>query len=225
MTFEEFLVTYYIQTTLSGIVAVTALIKYKSRSPQVKLVGFSFLLSFVCNGLAFALFYSPYSKYSIVPQNIFLLLNICVVISLYYSALAPKFRLWLWLALAVCVPFSFYDTIIQHKSFVESYSPFTQSIFIITFTILYFYRLLVEMPAVHVQRLPMFWFNSAYLFFHAGTSFLWAFTSYLINVLHNDMLAYWSFHNSLSIFQHLIILIGLFFDLKSPQHDSKISVS
>jgi hypothetical protein len=215
MTFEQFLITYYTQTALSGIVAIVALIYFKSRSIQIKLIGFSFLLSFICNGLAFVFLKLGHISYINLPQNIYHLLNLCIVIALYYSALAPNYRIWLFTALAICVPFSFYDTFIDYKSFVESYFPFVQSMFIITFTILYFYRLLIDMPAVHLHRLPMFWFNSAFLFFHAGTLFLWAFSSYLMHVLNDKMTEYWSFHNTVSILQHIIILIGLRADFKS----------
>jgi hypothetical protein len=215
MTFEQFLVTYYTQTALSAVVSIVALIHFRSRSTEVKLIGFSFLLSFICNGLAFVFLKLGHTSYINVPQNIYHLLNLCIVIALYHSALAPKYRIWLFTTLAICFPFSFYDTFIDYKSFVESYFPFVQSMFIITFTILYFHRLLIDMPAVHLQRLPMFWFNSAFLFFHAGTLFLWAFSAYLMHVLNDNLLEYWSFHNIVSILQHIIIIIGLRADFKS----------
>ena len=74
---------------------------------------------------------------------------------------------------------------------------------------------MVELPAQHIHHLPMFWINSAFLFYHAGTFFLFAFTAYIIVVLKNDLLVYWTFHNLLSIIEHMIILIGLYYDLKS----------
>jgi hypothetical protein len=60
----------------------------------------------------------------------------------------------------------------------------------------------------------MFWFNSGILIFHAGAFFLFSFSSYLVNVQKNDMMMYWSFHNMLSIVERLLILIGLYYDLK-----------
>lgn len=62
--------------------------------------------------------------------------------------------------------------------------------------------------------MPMFWFNSAFLVLGAGTFVLYTFTSYLIHVLRNDMITYWSIHNMLSIFAHLIVLIGLYYDFR-----------
>ena len=62
--------------------------------------------------------------------------------------------------------------------------------------------------------MPMFWFNSAFLVLGAGTFVLYTFTSYLIHVLRNDMITYWSIHNMLSIFANLIVMIGLYYDFR-----------
>jgi hypothetical protein len=223
MTVEQFFATYYTQTTLSGIVAIAVFLKFKSRSKQVKLIGFSFLVSFICNALAFALWNSHYVKYTNVPQNLFFVINFCILTALYYSVLTPGYRVWLFISLSICIPFSIYDLFILQKDFIHSYAPFATSFFLITFTLIYFYRLMVELPAIHLQRLPMFWFNSALLFFHSGTLFLFAFTSYLIEVLKLELVAYWTFHNSLSILEHFIILIGLYFDLKPSQTKTSVA--
>ena len=221
MTLDQFFITSYIQTALSGIVAAAAFMRFTSRSMVVKLVGCSFLLGFVCNAVAIFL-YNTYPQYSNIPQTLYFIFNFLIISALFYNAFQGQYRVWIFIALAVCIPFSFYDAIILKKNFLDSYSPFAKSFFSITFSVLYFYKLMVDMPAVHLHRLPMFWFNSAFLFFNAGTLFLYAFTGYLIHVLHNDMLAYWSFHNSLSILEHIIILVGLFFDFKAHGTDSHV---
>ncbi len=85
----------------------------------------------------------------------------------------------------------------------------------ITYCLLYFYVLMQDLPSLYVHQFPMFWFNSGLLIFHAGTFFLFSFHAYLVNVLKNNMLIYWSFHNMLSIIEHIIFLIGLYYDSKS----------
>lgn len=221
MTVEQFFATYYAQTALSGIVAIAAFFKFKARSRQVKLIGLSFLVSFLCNAIAFALWHS-YAQYTNVPQNIFFVINFCILTALYHSTLPGQYRTWLFVALSICIPYSIYDLFILQKDFIHSYTPFAESFFLITFTLIYFYRLMVELPTIHLHRMPMFWFNSALLFFHSGTLFLFAFTSYLINVLKLDLHSYWGFHNSLSILEHIIILIGLFFDFKAQGTDPHV---
>jgi hypothetical protein len=72
-----------------------------------------------------------------------------------------------------------------------------------------------ELPAQHIHHLPMFWFNSAFLIFNAGVFFLFAFTAYITTVLKNNLLIYWTFHNLWNMLEHLIILVGLYYDLKT----------
>ena len=49
MTIEIYLYLAVAQTVLSAIVAIVALIRYRSRSLIVKLIGFVFLTSFLAN--------------------------------------------------------------------------------------------------------------------------------------------------------------------------------
>jgi hypothetical protein len=224
MTAQQYFAIFYTQTTLSAIVAMVALFRFKARSTQVKLIGFSFLLSFVCNLIALAFWHSR-SPYINVPQNLFFVINFCILTALYYSVLKKSYRVWLFIALSINTSYAVYDLFILEKDFMFSFVPFIGSFFLITFTVIYFYRLMVELPAIHLQRMPMFWFNSALLFFHSGALFLFAFTSYLINVLGFDILAFWAFHNSLSILEHITILVGLYFDSKSSQAGSSITAS
>ena len=60
-----------------------------------------------------------------------------------------------------------------------------------------------------ISQSKTFWFN----FIGALLTVLEVFT----NVLKDNLLIYWSFHNCLSIIEHIIILIGLYYDLKSKE--------
>ena len=71
------------------------------------------------------------------------------------------------------------------------------------------------LPVQELQRLPMFWYVTSNLVYNAGTLFLLLFTTYLVEVLHNDLLIYWSFHNILDIIQDLLIMLGLWQDLRN----------
>jgi hypothetical protein len=82
---------------------------------------------------------------------------------------------------------------------------------------------MIELPSMHLQRMPMFWFNSAFLIYYAGALVLFVFTSYIINVLKQDLVTYWIFHNCLSICEHFLVLTGLYYDLSSiKKNDAKV---
>lgn len=100
------------------------------------------------------------------------------------------------------------------KTSINSYAYVLRAAILICYSLWYFYVLIRDLPSLYVHQMPMFWFNSAFLVMSAGAFFLFAFTSYLINVLRNDLLIYWSFHNILSILEHIIIMIGLYYDFR-----------
>ena len=94
---------------------------------------------------------------------------------------------------------------------------------ILCYALLFFYHLMKDLPERQVHHLPMFWFNSGFLIYHAGTIFLFAFTSYLINVLKDNLMYYMIFHNILNVVQHLIFIIGFRYDLKRIDRSESVN--
>jgi len=117
------------------------------------------------------------------------------------------------MAIAISV-IAFLNFYFVQKTSMNSNLMVIHSGILIWYSLWYFYVLIRDLPALNVHEMPMFWFNSAFLVLGAGTFVLYAFTSYLIHVLRNDMITYWSIHNMLSIFAHLIVLAGLYFDFR-----------
>ena len=62
-------------------------------------------------------------------------------------------------------------------------------------SILFFYYLLRNLPEDDLLKFPMFWINSATLFFFSGTFILSIFRDYIVFVLENDMNGFWTFRN------------------------------
>jgi len=216
VTLEGFLKIVLLQTALSAIVAVVCFYKYNKRQTYIRLIGFVFLIGFLANAVAMILKPLGLNRFINVPQNIYLVTNFCLLSAVYFLVLKKRAsKLFVFVAVAFVI-LALLNGFYLQKSTINSYTNVIQSLVIIIYAVIYFYRLMVELPTQHIHHLPMFWFNSAFLIFHAGAFFLFAFTSYLINVLKNDLLTYWSFHNILSIIEHLIVLAGLYYDLRNP---------
>jgi hypothetical protein len=212
MTIEFLNIVVYTQTTLSAFVAFFCLIKFKSRKHYVRLIGFVFLLSFVANTVAITLYNCGLGRLVNIPQSAYDIGAIVIITLVFYNALNKRYsRAFLIVALCFLV-FSLLNLLFLQKSGINSYNKFLSSFIVTCYCVFYFYRLMVELPSIHLQRMPMFWFTSAFLIYHAGTIFLFAFTSYLTNVLKNDLITYWSFHNFLSIIEHLLMLVGVYYD-------------
>lgn len=214
MTMEIYLLLVLAQTVLSAIVAILSLIRFRSRNQIVRLIGFVFLVSFLANIGAWILVRSgTFRGYVNIPYPIYAIISLCLYSRLYFLLLHKKRAGVFIFVTSAFVIFALINIFFIQKTTHNSYSFLLHSAILIVYCLLYFYVLMDDLPSLYVHHLPMFWFNSALLVFHAGTFFLFSFTAYLVNVLKNDLLIYWSFHNMLSIIEHVIFLVGLYYDL------------
>ena len=214
MTIQIYLYLTIAQTVLLAIVAIGALIRYRSRSLIVKLIGFVFLTGFLANMASWLMVGTALRIFVNSTYPISLIITVALYSRIYYDLLHKKNRGWFVLIACVFAVFALVNILFIQKTAPNSYTYFFHSAIMITYCLLYFYVLMQDLPSLYVHQLPMFWFNSGLLVFHAGTFFLFSFHAYLVNVLKNNMLIYWSFHNMLSIIEHIIFLIGLYYDLR-----------
>jgi hypothetical protein len=108
----------------------------------------------------------------------------------------------------------FVNLLVFQTDAITSASKLASSLIILFYCVSFFYRLMVELPAIHLHRLPMFWINSALLLYSAGTVFLWAFIEYVIKVYYDTFVYYWVFNLALFVLQQIIIMVAVFYDLR-----------
>jgi hypothetical protein len=214
MTIQIYLYLAIAQTVLSAIVAIGALVRYRSRSLIVRLIGFVFLTSFLANMASWLMVGTSLRIFVNSTYPISLIITVALYSWIYYDLLHKKNRGWFALMAFAFAVFALANILFIQKTAPNSYTYVCHSAIMITYCLLYFYVLMQDLPSLHVHQLPMFWFNSGLLVFHAGTFFLFSFHAYLVNVLKNNMLIYWSFHNMLSNIEHIIFLIGLYYDFR-----------
>lgn len=215
MTIDHYILLAHIQSVLSALVALTCFIKFQSRSHEIKLIGFIFLASCLANVTSFLSVYTnTLREYTNVPNIIYMIISFALFARLYYRLLKKK-ALWFVLVTVVFTMFALVNVLIVQKKTLNSYTSVAYSFVMIIYTLLYFFFLIRELPTQYVHRLPMFWVNAGLLFFHAGVFFLFCFTTYLIHVIKDDMIVYYSFHNILSHIELIMILIGISYDLRS----------
>jgi hypothetical protein len=215
MTIQTVLLLAFIQTVLSAVVASLALVKYSSRGLAVRLIGFVFLAGCLANVASWVLVRTgTFRGFTNTPAPIYLIINLCLYSRLYYVEMHRRHGRWFVIVASLFCVFALVNILFIQKTTPNSYTFLFHSGILLTYSLLYFYFLIHDLPSLHVHRLPMFWFNSALLIFHAGTFFLFSFTSYLVNVLKDNLIVYWSFHNVLSIIEHFIFLVGLYYDFQ-----------
>lgn len=220
MTIELFVRIFEAQLVLSVAIILMAYIPFRNRSLETQLMGFTGVL--LVGGYLAIVILQPKGKDVNTPQNIESILSFLTLAYLYYVALRKRYRYVFISTVASFVIFAVINILFWQKNDLNTYSMAARSLFILLYCILYWYRLLVELPVQQIQRLPMFWYNTSSLIYTAGTLFLILFYSYFVEVLHNDMLIYWTFHNILSIIQFFAIMIGLWQDLRNIKSRSSL---
>lgn len=220
MSISDFLFIANIQTGLAGIVVLMAFIPLRSRPVETRGIGLTALLLIVTM-LALGVLDLKGMNVNI-PQNVNTIIHYLILVYVYYVILGKRYR-YLLLVTAICfVLFSVFNMVFWQRTNLNTYSLAIRALFMLTYCILYWYRLLVELPVQQLHRLPMFWYNAGLLIYNAATLFLFLFFSYFVDVLHNDMLIYWTFHNILSAIQFLVFMIGLWQDLRNIKSRSSL---
>ncbi len=132
-----------------------------------------------------------------------------ILITLFYKALFPrKFGKIFYVVLALLLMiFAYYFFTSGSLTTNDRYVP--SHIVICIFSLLFFYQIIKEMPTTHIQRLPVFWINSGFLIYYAGTLILWIASDYLAKILGDGFGSYWIFHNVLGIVKNVFFAIGL----------------
>jgi hypothetical protein len=217
MTIEQFRIGAYVQTALALTIAVMAFWNFRSRTMVIRLVGFCGLIGVLGNSLGFLFTYLRMRSLINLPQSLYFILVFCLISMIYYHALKKQGKAVFILVVGVFLVFAFSNLLFIQKDFINSYNNVFSAVLVTGYAIYYFHRLMVDLPTIHLNRFPMFWINTGFLLYHAGAFFLFVFTDFLVHVLGNNLLYYWTFHNILSNLSFLIIITGLWIDLQNTR--------
>lgn len=211
MSVKTYFYILYLQTFLSGLIALLALYKFKQRDFVIKLIGILYLLSFICNITAYII-WKTWNDWINFPGSIYDIGFVVICAIIFNHVFERKYERTFLVLIVTYLSGALVNLIFFQQLEINSFSKFFGSLLVIVFAVTYFYRLMIEMPTVHLHRLAMFWFNSAFLIFCSGALFLYAFTDYLVRILDDDLRMYWSFHNLLYIAMGILVLAGIRYD-------------
>jgi hypothetical protein len=103
---------------------------------------------------------------------------------------------------------------------INSYSDIFGGLFVLAFCILFFYKLLKDLPTQQLHKLPLFWIISALFFSYAGKLVIYTFSHYLVHYVGDDLGIIWLFHNFLTIIGNVVIAYGAWLNHKQLRSTS-----
>ncbi len=215
MSIETFLIIAGLSMASTLVIVFFGLAKLRSISGELKLLLALAGVSVTCDAAAFILVRWGISNYS---GSVYTLVEFILVLTVYYKAFNNPNRLNA-LFIMVIVYFLFYmvNLLFVQRQNINSYPKIASSLIFIVLAVGFFYRLIKDLPKVQVYRLPMFWVNVAVLVYFSGNLFVFTLSDYLVTVLKDNLIAYWSFHNFLSIVKNILLTIGFYRSTKPPQ--------
>jgi hypothetical protein len=191
------------------------LVRFRSMTTELKLLLILLAVSITCDMAALY-----HSELKIGPNYVgdaYRLAEFILLLILYYKAFNnPKlFKAFVVIALFY-VLFLVANVLFIQQEKINTYTHIILACVFIVLAVLFFYKLMKDLPTLVVYQLPMFWINVGVLVYFAGNLFLWIVSHYLVTVLNDDFKIYWSFHNFLSMIKNILFAAGFYVSLKSP---------
>lgn len=218
-------VTVNLQWGGSFCILLLAVLHWKKISTELKIVGiyaaFSVFFQLVQNiSLAF-----PNHRYNTVIGNLFLPIEISTLTLAYFFAFKNSRLRYVPLVLCTLFLILYVFTIIEHAKTLNGVNEALRDAIMIICSILYFHTLLKNLPPQGLLKLPMFWVNTAILLYFSCTFILSLSLNYLIEILKDDLIGYWSFRNFLRAIFCAIICWGFWITRQSGDQPPKNTIT
>ena len=140
-----------------------------------------------------------------------------------FMALAPllmfdaswkgRYRTMTIISITVLAAFGIWNFFFGQQLTFNSNTHVLASVFVILHCVMFYYYLLTALPVQRLDSLPMFWFTAGYLIYCGGGLFIFA--AFVVDVFRNSLLLYWGIQNGLKSVSLLLIIVGLYLDIRN----------
>ena len=193
MSITQVYISHFVQMTGSLIVGICCLLSFPLRPNYIRVLGYTSIVSFILSIAQFivlqvGLNVNPIGNLSTIVEAIFFAL-------LYYLVMPEKqyrkgvgILAILYGLFLVCIFIVFRE---QYFSLIR----FGRDFLFVIYSVIFFYYLLQKLPETNLLQLPMFWINTAVIFYFSGTFILSYMRDYIVNQLGNDFSGFLVFKN------------------------------
>jgi hypothetical protein len=110
--------------------------------------------------------------------------------------------------------FSVLNLLFVQKFEINTYSNIVGKLITMSFSIVYYYKLLKEMPTEKIYRMGIFLIVSSYFFTSSANLVTYSFAEYLIKIHQDNLISLWSMHNAINIIGNLVIGWGVWIHIR-----------
>nr|WP_293833236.1 hypothetical protein [uncultured Arsenicibacter sp.] len=103
---------------------------------------------------------------------------------------------------------------LQPPDTFNGYARALEGLFVMILALMCYYKILVDLDTRNLFRNPVFWINTGYLFYFAGTLFLFILSNLLLQESERLNFISWGMHATLVSLNHVLIAVGIW---QAPQ--------
>jgi len=148
--------------------------------------------------------------------HIYTLIEFILIAYIYKLKLDKLIPLSVFMAIVVgFVVFSLFNTfVIQGLHANNSYQRTLESVLVVVFVSLYFYKTAKELKVQRIEREPLFWFSAGALLYFSGALFIFIFSNYLLLYSRSLGITFWTAHTFFLLLLYLFSTIALWINPK-----------
>jgi hypothetical protein len=143
-----------------------------------------------------------------LPSNLHTMLNPFLVAVFFFYLLRGRLLMILLIAF-LSINFIFSINLSLATQAYSSYNTLTESFLILSLSIAWYYRILKDPPKLTIQQLPEFWIVTGFFLPTSGKLIVYSVSTYLLNVLNDNLIVLQLIHNLLSILGNALIVYGM----------------
>lgn len=188
---------------------VAALLRFKKFGPELRVLTYHLVMVTIMSAVSATMWF--------MHKNNLPLLHIYTILEFGMIAWFYKVVLRGWVSdrlFAVLIPL-FIVLALLNSLFLQEWHRFNtyprslESILVIAFTITCYHRMLSEMKIRRMERSPLFWINTGFLFYFSGALFLFSLSNYIMPLGYRLNILIWTVHAFFSILLYVFLFIGL----------------
>jgi hypothetical protein len=214
MDMQTFNLIFYLSMGAILVPIVILFSRISRQPPEYKWLAICLLFSFSCdflNEVQYNFFKFPVN----ILGNFYVVVSPILLTFFFYYCLGWKsFRMPFVIFNIVYFLFSVANFAFVQKITINTYSAIIEKLLIMLLSILYFYKVIKELPAEKIYHIGLFWIISALFIINSAKLVLYSFAHYLV-VFKDNLMFLWSLHNILSIVSSFGIAFGVVIHYRS----------
>jgi hypothetical protein len=187
---------------------ILLLIRYNRQPVVYKWLAVLLLFSFLCDFLNEVQYNTIHLPVNYLGTVYYVINPILISVFFYYALAWRSAKIYFIIFNIACLAFSLANFLLIQKTTINTYSAIIEKLQIMILCILYFYKVVKELPAERIYQIGLFWIVSSLFIINSCKLVLYSFAHYLV-IFKDNLMVLWSLHNTLSIILSLAIAAGI----------------